>query len=75
MAINRANPHPSRTVWGIVGLVIFLIVLVGYLAATSGNLGFAKVQDSGGMMPALFVGIAAVVGAVSVGLFIHRSSR
>ena len=75
MAKQTPNPHPSRTVWTIIGLVVFLVCAIGYLAFGDTSFSFFHYSATGGKLPAMFVGIAVIVGVLCVGLFVHRSSH
>ena len=72
MANGTQNPNPRGTVWGILCLALFLLLLVGWLAISSASQGFFHMTTSGGSLPAAFVFIAVLVGIACVALFVHR---
>jgi hypothetical protein len=72
MANGTSNPNPRLTVWGILGIVIFLVLFVGWMAFRTASRGFFHFNWSGGTVPATFVAIAVVVGVCCVALFVHR---
>ena len=72
MANGTQNPNPRTTVWGIIGLTLFLLLLVGWLAISSASQGFFHLNTSGGTLPAAFVFIAVIVGVACVAIFVHR---
>lgn len=72
MANGTPNPNPRATVWGIVGIVLLLILFVGWMAVSTASQGFLRLTTSGGTLPATFVFIAVVVGVACVALFVHR---
>ncbi len=75
MANGTRNPDPQRTVWTIIGLVIGLVLLVGSLALNGRSPGIFRPESPGGMLPALFVAVAIVVGVCCVGFFLHRGTQ
>ncbi len=75
MASRTPNPHPSRTVWTIIGVMVLFLVGVFWLALSHTSTGFFRFAQSGGLLPAGFVVVALVVGTLSVALFLHRDSR
>ena len=73
MATRTPNPNPKTTVWFILGLALFLLLIVGWLAVSQTSQGFFRLTSTGGSLPAAFVLIAIVVGVACVALFMRRS--
>ena len=75
MATGTPNPNPRGTVWGILGLALVLVLIVGWLAVSSSSQGFFRLTSTGGSLPAAFVFIAVLVGIACVALFVRRGSH
>jgi fatty acid desaturase len=72
MANGTPNPNPKVTVWCILGLAAFLLLIVGWLAISQSSQGFFRLTSTGGTLPAAFVAIAILVGIAVVAVFIRR---
>ena len=69
------NPNPRLTVWGILALALFLVVIVGWLAISDSTTGFFRFTSTGGTLPAAFVAVAVLVGIACVALFVRRGHQ
>lgn len=69
------SPNPAITVWGMIGLAAFLLLVVGFFAFQNVSAGFFRFSHPGGQLPVVFIFIAILVGVFCVGCFQHRSNR
>ena len=72
MSRGTPNPNPKTTVWFILALTAFLLLIVGWLAISQSSQGFFRLTSTGGTLPAAFVAIAVLVGIGCVAVFIRR---
>jgi hypothetical protein len=73
MANSTQNPNPKCTVYCILGIFIFLVSAVGWLAESSGTHGFSRLTADG--TPSLaFVFIAVLSGIACLAFFIRGGS-
>jgi ABC-type multidrug transport system permease subunit len=73
MSSGTPNPNPRATVWCILGLALFLVLIVGWLAVSTASSGYFQLSSTGGSLPAAFLFIAVLVGIASVAIFVHRN--
>jgi uncharacterized membrane protein YbhN (UPF0104 family) len=73
MSSGTPNPNPRATVWCILGLALFLVFIVGWLALSTSSQSFFQLTSTGGPLPVAFVFIAVLVGIASVAIFVHRN--
>jgi hypothetical protein len=73
MAKGTRNPNPRGTVWGILGLAFFMVVIVGWLAISSQ--GFFQLTFPEGTLSQPVVFTAVICLIASTAFIVHRSHQ